>query len=118
MTMGVDIGRKIQKIRHELGISQSELAKRAGIAQSTLSYIEKSKKRPQFDTMSAICQVLGITVLDLLTFDEQPSTKKFLEQTMTSCGISTDSAMPAERTLRIRSFEKYLYDLYMAQTGS
>ena len=116
--MGVDIGSKIRKKRQELGISQSELARRAGIAQSTLSYIEKNKKRPQFDTMSAICRVLGITVLDLLTFNEQPSTNKFFEETLSAHGISASDGLSAEKSLRIQGFEKYLYDLYMAQAGS
>lgn len=116
--MDVDIGRKIQKKRQELGISQCELAKRAGIAQSTLSYIEKNKKRPHFDTMSAICRVLRITVLDLLTFEEQPSSRKFFEETMAAHGIPAGSEFPQEASLRIQAFEKYLYDLYMAQTGS
>ncbi len=116
--MGVDIGSKIRKKRQELGISQSELAVRAGIAQSTLSYIEKNKKRPQFDTMSAICRVLGITVLDLLTFNEQPSAKKFFKETLATHGLSAEGGLPAEKSLRIQGFDKYLYDLYMAQTGS
>ena len=115
--MDIDIGRKIQKKRQELGISQCELAKRAGIAQSTLSYIEKNKKRPHFDTMS-ICRVLGITVLDLLTFEEQPSAGKFFEETMAALGSPTVSGFSNEASLRIQAFEKYLYDMYMAQTGS
>jgi len=116
--MRIDIGNKILKKRQELGISQSELAKRAGVAQSTLSYIEKNKKRPQFDTMSAICRVLGITVLDLLTFEEQPSTKKLFEETMVARGIGANEAFPDDKSLRIQAFEKYLYDLYLAKTGS
>ncbi len=116
--MDIDIGRKIQKKRQQLGISQCELAKQAGIAQSTLSYIEKNKKRPHFDTMSAICRVLGITVLDLLTFEEQPSVRKFFEETIAAHSIPADSGFPKEASLRIQAFEKYLYDLYMAQTGA
>ena len=116
--MGIDIGRKILRKRQDLGISQSQLARQAGIAQSTLSYIEQNKKRPQFDTMSAICRVLDITVLDLLTFDEQPSTKNLFEETMTAHANSPGSELTAEGSLHIQAFEKYLYDLYMAQAGA
>ena len=41
--MGTRIGEKIIRKRKELGLTQSELAKKAGIAQSTLSNIEKGK---------------------------------------------------------------------------
>lgn len=116
--MGVDIGRKILKKRRELGLSQSDLAKQARIAQSTLSYIENGKKRPQFDTMSAICRVLGVSVLDLLTYDEPEATRKFFDETMISQGTSSDMVPSGEKLLRLQAFEKYLYDLYIVQTAN
>ena len=109
--MSVDIGKKIRKKRQELGVTQSDLAKKAGIAQSTLSYIEKGKKRPQFNTMSAICRELGLSVLELLTFDEPQASRKFFEETMTAQSITAAD----DKSLRIQAFDKYLYDLYMAQ---
>lgn len=102
----------------ELHLTQSALARRAGIAQSTLSYIENGKKRPQFDTMSAICRVLGISVLDLLTFEEQRVTRKLFEEASALKDLQAAESSPDEKSLRISEFEKYLYDMYLAKTGT
>ncbi len=115
--MGVDIGSKIIKKRRELRLTQSDLAKKAGIAQSTLSYIEKGKKRPQFDTMSAICRVLGLSVLELLTYDEPKTTKKMFEETMAAHSLQVAADAPGETSLRLLTFEKYLYDKFIAGSG-
>jgi transcriptional regulator with XRE-family HTH domain len=115
--MGIDIGSKIIKKRRELCLTQSALAKQAGIAQSTLSYIEKGRKRPQFHTMAAICRVLGISVLELLTFEEQQATKKMFEETMAISGFQAPADQPDDTSLRLLAFEKYLYDMYIARSG-
>ena len=115
--MGVDIGSKILKKRQELHLTQSALAKKAGIAHSTLSYIEQGKKRPQFNTMSAICRVLGISVLELLTFDEQLATRKMFEETMAAQGFQLPADQPGEKSLRLLAFEKHLYAMYIARPG-
>jgi len=112
--METHIGEKIIKKRKALGLNQNELAKRAGIAQSTLSNIEKGRQRPQFDTISAICRVLGISILELLTYEEKPSRIRFFEETFQS-GASGE-APEAGMASRLEDFNRYLYDLFIAQT--
>ena len=111
--METHIGEKIIRKRKELGLTQSELAKRAGIAQSTLSNIEQGKQRPQFDTLSAICRVLGLSILELLTYEEQPSRIRFFEEVFQS-GASGE-APEASMASRLADFDRYLYDLFIAQ---
>lgn len=74
------IGAKVRKLRKLRRMSQSELAIKAGIAQSTLSYIENGKKSPQFDTLSAICRGLEISILELFSYDVLKANKKLFEQ--------------------------------------
>lgn len=74
--MAIDIGIKIKTMRLTKGISQNALSKKAGVAQSTLSYIESGKKHPHFDTLSVICKGLDTTVLELLSFNEQQHIEK------------------------------------------
>ncbi|MGI5848845.1 MAG: helix-turn-helix domain-containing protein [Christensenellales bacterium] len=75
-----DIGLKIKKMRQIKNISQSQLAKKAGIAQSTLSFIENGKKNPQFDTLSAICKGLETSILEILIYEEKDRNIKIFEQ--------------------------------------
>ena len=57
----------IRELRVKRGWSQSELARRAGIRQGVLSYIESGRtKHPRIDTLTAIAAALGVSV-DKLT---------------------------------------------------
>lgn len=57
----------IKELRQKLGMTQTELAKRAGIKQGVLSYIENGKtKNPRIDTMQAIAAALGVPVERLM----------------------------------------------------
>ncbi|NPV72894.1 MAG: helix-turn-helix transcriptional regulator [Pelotomaculum sp.] len=59
-----DVGRRITDIRTSQGISLTNLAKRSGIAQSSLSYIESGKAQPTVETVHKICAALGITLAE------------------------------------------------------
>ena len=57
----------IKQLREKLGLTQTELARRAGIKQGVLSYIETGRtKHPRIDTMTAIAHALGVTVEKLM----------------------------------------------------
>lgn len=115
--MNKDIGIKIKSMREARHISQSELAKMAGVAQSTLSYIENGKKNPQFSTLSSICKGLGTTVLELLTYKEQKAAAKILEQNVSGSHDNEAIAhfknnLPPEAKKELYEFERYLYYKY------
>lgn len=62
---GVD--KLIKELRQKLGMTQTELARKAGIKQGVLSYIESGKtKNPRIDTMQAIAAALGVPVERLM----------------------------------------------------
>ena len=110
--MGKNIGGKIKKLRHQMRLSQSELARIAGIAQSTLSYIENGKKAPQFDTLSSICKGLGLSVLELLSYDETKSAKKLFEQKYAALwppqGAAWMKSLPPDAVRELIEFQRYL----------
>lgn len=113
--MGVQIGSKVKNMRLSKSISQNALAKKAGIAQSTLSYIESGKKHPQFDTLSAICKALDTSVLDLLSFGEQRSSKKLFEERRALIkALEMEGAISAGTQ---QEFEKYLFDQMRRANG-
>jgi transcriptional regulator with XRE-family HTH domain len=66
-----DVGRRITEIRTSQGISLTNLAKRSGIAQSSLSYIESGKTQPTVETVHKICSALGITLAEFFS-DQTP----------------------------------------------
>lgn len=63
----MDINKRIVQLREEKGYSTTKLAKRAGIAQSTLREIEHGNTSPTWDTINKLCGALELSPLALLT---------------------------------------------------
>ena len=53
----------IRELREKKGWTQTELARRSGVKQGVLSYIESGRtKHPRSDTLAAIAAALGVPV--------------------------------------------------------
>lgn len=61
-----NVGRRIQNKRMDIGVTQTELAKRTGLDQALISKLEKGKHQPRFGTLSKYAKGLNLTVTDLL----------------------------------------------------
>jgi len=61
------IGRFIHEIRMEMGMTQKELANKIGVSDKTISKWETGRGIPDTAIMSELCQVLGITINELLS---------------------------------------------------
>jgi len=69
------IGKRIQRIRKEKGLSLSELAERAGVAKSYLSSIERGlQSNPSIQFLEKVSTVLGLTVEAII--HEEPEVEK------------------------------------------
>ena len=53
------IGAKLRAVREKLGMSQEEVAERAGVDRTYISILERGLKSPTLDTMEKICAALG-----------------------------------------------------------
>ena len=53
---------KLIEAREQMGLSQRELAEKAGIKQSAVARLETMKATPQIDTLFKILQPLGYTL--------------------------------------------------------
>lgn len=60
---GLTIGKIIQSIRLQLGISQKTLAKRAGVPQSTISRVEQGRKNVNLSTLSKILHAISCDLM-------------------------------------------------------
>lgn len=80
---GVDeaeIGRRLHELRQRRGISQRELARRAGLTHGTISFIERDKISPSIGTMRQILNVLGLTLSDFFSPEAEPTPCYFFER--------------------------------------
>ena len=60
---------KIQEFRKLRGLSQAELAEKAGISEISIRKYEKGERRPKVETLSKIAMVLNVPITDLAGFE-------------------------------------------------
>ena len=54
------IGEKLKRLRLEEGITQAQLARRAGLTRRTLSHIERNVTEPHRSTRRMLSEALGV----------------------------------------------------------
>ncbi len=75
------IGKRLQQLRKEKGLSMSMLAERAGIAKSYLSSLERDiQKNPSIQVLEKIAGVLKVPVDRLLDQETDPENEQFIDQ--------------------------------------
>ena len=62
----VYIGEKLKDLRFRVGLTQQELAGKAGTTQTTIARIEGNRVQPEVTTIRKLAQALGATPSDLL----------------------------------------------------
>ena len=62
---------KLKFKRIELNMSQTELAKRAGVTRQTIGLIEAGEFNPSIKLCIAICKALGVTLNDLFWEEDE-----------------------------------------------
>lgn len=67
---------KMKFRRIELNISQTELAKRAGVTRQTIGLIEAGEFNPSIKLCIAICRALDVTLNDIFWEDGENETEK------------------------------------------
>jgi transcriptional regulator with XRE-family HTH domain len=75
-TIRQKFGEKIRELRQSKGLSQEELAFRAGVHRNYLGGIERGERNPALDNMAAIAKALGVDLSELLRFERNKPVKK------------------------------------------
>ncbi len=60
------MGKTVRQIRQAKGLSQAELAKRAGLSREYINKIEAGKYDPPLSTITALAEALGVTAGKLM----------------------------------------------------
>lgn len=67
---------KMKFRRIEIGLSQTELAEKAGVTRQTIGLIEAGDFNPSIKLCISICKALGVTLNDIFWEDEDNENKK------------------------------------------
>lgn len=62
----VRFGRKLREIRSQKGISQEELAERAGLHRTYVSSVERGERNISIMNIEKLARALGVTLADLM----------------------------------------------------
>lgn len=71
------VGKRIRYFRTARGLSQEKLALEAGINPTFLGHLERGLKSPTVDTLAKITSALGITLSELMCFDEDGGSSEY-----------------------------------------
>lgn len=73
-----DVGSRLKAIREESGLSQRELAQRAGVTNGLVSLIERNKTSPSITSLRKILEILGMTLAEFFDSGAPPEPGKFV----------------------------------------
>ncbi len=75
--MSVDIGSRLRQVRLRHKLSQRELAKRAGVTNSTISLIESNASNPSVGALKRILDGIPIGLAEFFSFEPEKSRRAF-----------------------------------------
>jgi transcriptional regulator with XRE-family HTH domain len=61
------MGQRLQRLRREAGLTQAELARRAGVPLKSVLNWEQDRRQPRLDAVVDLARILGISLEELLT---------------------------------------------------
>ena len=94
-----DIGRRLYDIRMQSGLSQRELARRAGLTHGTVSFIERNKISPSIGTMRQILDCLNLTLSDFFARETEPARYFFSRDDLIDVGSGGVSLLQVGNSL-------------------
>jgi len=67
--MAVEVATRLRIVREKYGLSQRELAKRAGVTNGTISLIEQNRVSPSVSSLKKVLEGLPMTLAEFFTFE-------------------------------------------------
>lgn len=109
------IGKYIAKLRKEKGLTQLELADKLGCSDKSISKWENGKCMPDLSLFNPLCEILGITVNDLMS-GEKVDNKDYinvLEQNMVNMASSVNNRRKKKQKILILIFIIVLFLIFL-----
>ena len=75
--MTIDVGGHLRAVRMMYGLSQRELAKRAGVTNGTISLIEQNRVSPSVSSLKKVLDGVPMSLADFFTLDLQETPQVF-----------------------------------------
>ena len=63
------LGRRVKELRTRRGLTQADLAERAGISQTTLSRLEGGHQCPSLQGVATLAEALGVSLPTVVDFE-------------------------------------------------
>ena len=89
-----DIGGRLKIVRQMHGLTQRELARRAGVTNGAISLIEQNRVSPSISSLKKILDGVPLSLADFFTLDFSTSANVFFEAAeLTEIAFGTDISM-------------------------
>jgi transcriptional regulator with XRE-family HTH domain len=90
---------RIRERARELGLSDAEVARRAGLSERRYGYYVTGEREPNLATLVRICEVLAATPNDLLLAEGKPPAQSQRDRVLARISVATDHLSVAELEL-------------------
>lgn len=94
--MSDDIGTRLKLVRQIFGLTQRELARRAGVTNGAISLIEQNRVSPSISSLKKILDGIPLSLADFFTLNFSPTDEVFF-----SAGELTEIAYQPEISMRL-----------------
>ncbi len=116
--MTIDVGTRLKAIREARGFSQRELARRAGVTNSTISGIEQNRVSPSVDSLKKVLNGIPIGLIDFFTMEMGEQEKIFFaKDELVEMSDGTMSLRLVGATRKTRNL-RVLQEIYPPHSGT
>jgi transcriptional regulator with XRE-family HTH domain len=102
-------GERLKALRKKMELKQTVFAESIGTSEDTISEIERGLLSPRLDMLCKIAEQFGMTVSQLLDFQDEPKTKPAVNQALTALILYLKTKTPREIKAAIEA-SKYFLD--------
>lgn len=99
------IGDKIFDIRNGRGLSQDDFAQKVGVTRQTISQWEANRIKPKADKIQLICQVLEISVDELMSNKTDVAEVKTDESTIPMATLAESQVVQSNKSMQVTEKE-------------